>query len=192
VCTQSKPGAQANGKWRAYKQTFMEFTLGTALAASATFKIVCQTAFVGLDGVVYGKQFQFDGAGKPDPITWRKKWGPWTAFDPDTINPFTQVDTGWTDLGALIGNNILLYNLGSTTGEHTFDLTAFYNAHRGQTITIAFWGTNPINDNAVKWYSSRNTAGQHAPQIDWTPVPEPATLTVLSLLTMAMLRRRSR
>ncbi len=180
----------------AYKQPLMEFTIGNTAATSANLTMTVVTARGAFNGNLYAAPYEFS----EDTLTWTGFWGANDGTDAslngvspanwanDPVNTQTPYDTvlNWSRLST----NIAV--LGATAGTHSIDVTAFYNAHLGQTVTFAIWEWQPINNNAVSWQSKQNTGGL-GPVLDVVEVPEPTALLLLAMGGwMLPLRRRRR
>ncbi len=162
---------------RVLRTSHIQFALGTEAATQASLNVYGVTlpgnAYPGanVNGEVYGKVGSFDEA----TLTWRIMWG-------GDVNPDW---TGWTYLGDLHD----LADMQQNNIYGSMDITAFYNAHLGETVHIAMRNTTPTNSTVVKFASKESTLGNVGPYLD--VVPEPVSLLLLAV-GMALVPRRTR
>ena len=140
----------------------MEFTLGSTAAASATLELNNNWPA----GSVYTIAFQsleYD-------------------FDDNTLTKAAaDALTGFQAVANM--DNV------QATGTYTVDITSWYNANLGKTMTLK--GTDPIGSGADApiFDDSENTLGLTVPAIQ-VVVPEPATLLLLSVGGVLIRRKR--
>lgn len=184
------------------RSIFMEYTIPNVTAASATFNA---TYFRSQRVGVTAGAWTLDIAGSTTPA----------AFDESTLtytiaNQAGQINDPLTYTYSSLGTvNLPGGNGTGTTSQQqdvvpnipiSLDITAYFNAHQGETITFKLrsttsgdYGGSLQDREQSRVMTSTNVAGQipAAPFIEYTPVPEPATALLLAGGAF-LLRRRAR
>ncbi len=150
------------------KIPFIEFTLGATTAAAVTCNLFCEQANANVTGNIYAKVMDFDQT----TATYLNTIGT-DAPDDNPTNGYFRPGNGWTEISPVPPPpqtdppSGTVNTLGNSTGWKSFDMTAYYNAHPGETITIAITNLLPVMGQEIRWRSMENTT---APGLGaWTP-----------------------
>jgi hypothetical protein len=180
--------AAANGVASGRRRSFIEFSIGPDPVASATFMIY---SYWGAN---------MGGGGNPaESGSLRLRATP--VGTPVTITePALSLDPTWVPpTDAQFNSTLATINV-TTTGWQSIDVTAWYNARLGQTTTLQLHGAQvsgfdfPIyedRENTAFLNGSDNTIADAGPRLV-TVVPEPSSLALATLGTLALLGFRHR
>lgn len=155
-------------------RAYVEFPLDTMPATSATLKLYNYWGTPQGKTVVATVRIRGISENETGYVAWTDTAGP---------APSGTAHESWT----IVADT---FAVDSTPKWYTFDITSFYNANLGEKVTMSIrCVTNQTGTDGPIFDDKENRGGSgNPPQIEW--VPEPASMALLALGSLLLVRRR--